>query len=96
MQIKKQAVAGTLESSDVLVEMRPGEKALEIEIHSPVLAQYGDSIRACVHHIMDKYGVRTGYVKLEDRGALECTLNARIEACLLRAADEKNEEGGKA
>ena len=43
MNIIRKAVAGTLESSDALVEIGPGE-GLSVEIESAVLAQFGDSI----------------------------------------------------
>ena len=39
MQLKKAAVAGTLESSDVQVSVEPGEGTLDISIQSSVLNQ---------------------------------------------------------
>ncbi len=49
MKVLKTAVAGTLESSDVMVTIRPNpEKGLKIEIQSVVLTMFGDQIRARV------------------------------------------------
>lgn len=89
MQMKEPAFAGTLESSDVLVEMIPGNKPLLIELESPVKAQFGDSILASVREVLAAHGVSSGTVKLNDHGALDCTIRARVETCLARSAKEK-------
>lgn len=48
MQIEKNAVAGTLESSDALVTVEPAEQGIELEISSSVMNQYGGrSARLC-------------------------------------------------
>ena len=46
MKILKNAVAGTLESSDLFIQIEPDEKELTLEIDSVVANQYMDSIRA--------------------------------------------------
>ncbi len=89
MQINHQAIAGTLESSDVLVEMIPHDSELVIELQSPVEIQFGESIRHTVAEVLAEHGVKSGIVRLEDRGALDCTIRARLEACLLRASREE-------
>ena len=48
MKILKNAVAGTLESSDLFIQIEPDEKELTLEIDSVVANQYMDSIRAAV------------------------------------------------
>lgn len=85
MEIKQQALAGTLESSDVLVEMIPEACPLEIELSSPVKAQFGEEILNTVREVMADQGVEQGRIRLEDRGALDCTIRARLLACLERA-----------
>ena len=48
MQIEKNAVAGTLESSDALVTVEPAQQGIELEISSSVMNQYGRQIaRPC-------------------------------------------------
>ncbi len=43
MQLKKPAVAGTTESSDIHIMIRPNEgKGIEINLNSVVKAQFGD------------------------------------------------------
>ena len=57
MQLKKAAVAGTLESSDVQVSVEPGEGTLDISIQSSVLNQYGRQIMATVREVLDHLAV---------------------------------------
>ena len=85
MQVKKPAIAGTLESSDAQVTLEPGE-GLTIDIRSSVLAQYGRQIRACVEETMKRLDIADARVSVVDKGALECTLKARLECAAFRAA----------
>ena len=80
----RMAVAGTLESSDVMVRVRPSE-VLSLEIKSPVLAQYGDAIRQTAAEVLAERGVTAAEIELIDRGALDCTIRARLETALERA-----------
>ena len=41
MKIEKSAVAGTLESSDAMVTVEPGEGSVEFTLESSVINQYG-------------------------------------------------------
>ena len=86
MNIVKDAIAGTLESNDVLVRVSPAG-SLEIDISSAVQAQYGDAIAALVDDELARLGVTAGHIVLEDKGALDCTLRARLEAAVLRGSE---------
>ena len=79
MQIEKNAMAGTLESSDALVTVEPGEDGVELELTSSVMNQYGRQIRATVLETLDRLGVTQGRVTVVDKGALDCTIKARVE-----------------
>ena len=46
MDIKREAMAGTLESSDIMVTVQPASDGIQIELNSTVEGYYGDSIRA--------------------------------------------------
>ena len=48
MQIEKNAVAGTLESSDAMVTVEPAASGIELDITSSVMNQYGRQIKATV------------------------------------------------
>ncbi len=90
MVIEKAAVAGTLESSDVQVTVQPGS-ALEIAIESTVLNQYGRQIRATVKETLDRLEVKGGKITIVDKGALDCTLKARVECAIFRSCGKSAE-----
>ena len=83
----KPASAGTMESSDVLVELVPAE-GREIQLTSVVEAQFGDSIRAVADEMLNQFDLQNVCLRIDDRGALECVLRARIETAILRAKGE--------
>ena len=88
MRISKTASAGTLESSDVLVTVEPiSGQAVEIEIEGATAARFGEQIRSVVQETLADFGVAGGRVRLQDKGALDCTIRARLSAALLRSAD---------
>lgn len=86
MEICKEARAGTLESSDVLVLVAPSTDTLRIDVQSVVEKQFGRAILALAQEICAALGVAKGIVRLNDKGALDCTLRARLETALERAA----------
>ena len=87
MEIKKIATAGTMESSDVYVEIEPGNGTLQITLESVVAQQFGDAIRAVVLEVLKEQQVVSANVKVVDRGALECVLRARVETAVLRGKE---------
>ena len=87
MKITKAAVAGTLESSDAQVRIQPFD-SLDIEINSSVAKQFGEQIEATVRAVLAKLNIIAAQVIVEDKGALDCVLQARVKAAALRASDE--------
>jgi citrate lyase subunit gamma (acyl carrier protein) len=87
MDITIDAMAGTLESSDAMVRVSPGSQ-LRIDITSSVMAQYGAAIRDVVEQTLNQFEVASGHIIVEDKGALDCTLRARIEAALTRGSGQ--------
>ncbi|MEG9436022.1 citrate lyase acyl carrier protein [Edaphobacter sp. HDX4] len=87
MKIVKEAVAGTLESSDVLVKVSPSDSGtLNIVIHSDVIKQFGNQIRRVTVDTLGKLAVSEATVVIEDKGALDYAIRARVEAAVLRGA----------
>ena len=84
VNILKQASAGTMESSDAYVEIESKEDGLEVHIESVVEKQFGDKIEATVRDVLDQCGVKNAYVRVVDRGALECVIRARVETAINR------------
>jgi len=89
MEIKKAATAGSLESSDVLVTVTPVPGAeVGYQIDSIVIKQFGTRIRKVTEEVVSASGIAGANVRVQDRGALECTLRARLETAIARAAAE--------
>lgn len=88
MEIKKLAIAGSLESNDALVSLRPIETGIELEIDSIVEKQFKDRIEKVVYDTMEKWNVENVFIRIQDKGALDCVLEARIETAILRGGDE--------
>ena len=88
MEIKKAAVAGTMESSDCMVTIRPGDGSLDIQLDSDVKVMFGDSILATVRETLAGLGITSAEVDIRDRGALDCVIRARVECAVCRASGE--------
>ena len=87
MEVKKAAMAGTLESSDAQVTVEPGTDGIELSIESSVINQYGKQIKKVVLETLDRLDVTSGKVTVVDKGALDCTLKARVECAVYRSND---------
>lgn len=88
MEIKKAAVAGTMESSDCMVTIRPGDGTVDIHLESDVKVMFGDSILTTVQNTLAGLGVTSAEVDIRDRGALDCVIRARVECAVCRASGE--------
>lgn len=84
----RQASAGTLESSDVLVTVEPNDQGLDIDIESVVKAQFGAAIRETVEEVLREMDVDAARVSIVDRGALDCVIRARVETAVLRGREQ--------
>lgn len=83
MEIVKNAVAGTLESSDIYISVEPARE-LEIEIESVVKDQYYQAIYKTVEEVLEEQQVKNGRFNINDRGALDCVIRARLETAVKR------------
>ena len=82
----KNAVAGTLESGDIMIQIAPAEtKGLHIHLESSVAAQFGRQIREVITETLTGLGVEDASVKAVDKGARDCTIRARVTAAAVRA-----------
>ena len=92
LKLMNPAVAGTLESSDAQVTVEPGAEGIQLDIQSSVLNQYGRQIRATVLETLERLEVTAAKVTVVDKGALDCTLKARVECAVFRScgASEQN------
>ncbi|HEY2905594.1 MAG TPA: citrate lyase acyl carrier protein, partial [Vicinamibacterales bacterium] len=59
---------------------------LDVAIRSEVIKQFGKQIKRVVTESLEKLEVTEGAILIEDKGALDCVIRARVQAAVLRAA----------
>lgn len=86
MEHPTKGIAGTLESNDLMVtvELR-AEGALDIDLESNVINQFGKIIEKTVRVTLEEMGVQHGLVKIVDKGALDYAIRARVITAVNRA-----------
>ncbi len=87
MEILKPAVAGTLESSDCMVTVEPGQGQIALDLNSSVMRQFGPQIKKVIKETLERLEVNSVNIKVVDKGALDCTIKARVEAAVYRSND---------
>ena len=81
MELKQTAMAGTMESSDIMVTIEPkSEGGIELELTSSVMQQFGRRIEEVIRETLQGLGVENAAVNAVDKGALDCTVRARVSA----------------
>ncbi|MCD8123147.1 MAG: citrate lyase acyl carrier protein [Clostridiales bacterium] len=88
MEIKKPAMAGTLESSDCQVMVEAGNGQIDFSLESSVINQYGNKIRDVVYDTLDRLGITDVRIAVIDKGALDCTIKARVEGAVYRSLNQ--------
>lgn len=91
MIIQKKACAGTLESSDIYVEVSPLPQCsgIKLDLNSVVYAQFGKEIENVIMETLVELGVEDAQVVASDRGAVDCTIRARVETAVCRGREEE-------
>lgn len=89
--IKQKACAGTMESSDIFVEIEPAAvgAGIDLSINSVVFTQFGDAIEAVIRETLEQLEVKDAKVTVNDRGAVDCTIRARVETAVCRGKGEE-------
>lgn len=87
MVIKQKSMAGTMESSDCLVYVEPAAD-LQVEVSSVVMVQFGAAIKKATLDTLAELGIKQGFIKIQDRGALDCVVKARVETAVRRSEKE--------
>ena len=60
-------------------------KILNIELDSTVMYQFGEQIKKVIAETLTSLGVTSANVKATDKGALDCTIKARVTCAAVRA-----------
>ncbi|MBR3756648.1 MAG: citrate lyase acyl carrier protein [Firmicutes bacterium] len=88
--MKEKAWAGTMESSDIYVEvvpLAPGS-GIDLTVNSVVYVQFGDAIEKTIMETLQSLGIDDMKVIANDRGAVDCTIKARVETAVCRLSEE--------
>ena len=83
--------AGTMESNDIMIAVAPAGdgSGVTINLVSPVLKQYGKQIEAVIRETLADLSVRDALVQATDKGALDCTIRARVRVAVARAMQKE-------
>ena len=88
MEIKNIGVAGTMESSDIMITLEPGTApGIAIELNSTVDKRFGREIRRVIGETLAALGIESAKVKAVDKGALDCAIRARVKTAAYRACN---------
>ena len=84
--ILKQAMAGTMESSDCIMTVykKPG---ITIKIESTVIKQFGKQIRQVIENTLSAHKIQDVFVHCQDKGALDYAIEARLVTALRRLGE---------
>ncbi|USS88155.1 citrate lyase acyl carrier protein [Fructilactobacillus hinvesii] len=85
MEIKKTAMDGTLESSDIQITVSKGTDGVQIDLTSDVQERFGAQIKQTIAAVVAAFDVDNVNVKAVDQGALDCVIKARTITALQRA-----------
>ena len=79
--------AGTMESNDIMITVEPSDAGgVQVELTSSVYQQFGKQIIAVIRETAADYGVENALITAVDKGALDCTVRARVTTAIFRAA----------
>ena len=85
MKLTGKGRAGTLESGDILIEVEPTLDETDIFLRSSVLSLYGQQIRAVLLKTVEELDLQGVFITVQDKGALDCTIRARLLTAVARA-----------
>lgn len=88
MEIKREAAAGSLESSDILVTVMPGGDGIQIHLESSVDKYYGASIQATMRQVLEELGVERATVEAVDPRRAGLHHSRRLTTAVRRAGRE--------
>lgn len=79
--------AGTMESNDIMITVEPSDEGgVQVDLTSSVYRQFGKQIISVIKETVAEYGVKNAVITAVDKGALDCTIRARVAAALTLAA----------
>jgi len=87
MEFIQTGMAGTMESGDIYVEIERGEPGrVSVELNSTVGREFGAQIERAIRATLADCALSGVFVRVVDKGALDCTIRARVSAAAYRCA----------
>ena len=81
--------AGTMESNDIMITVEPSDAGgVQVDLTSSVYQQFGKQIISVIKETVAKYDVKNAVITAVDKGALDCTIKARVEGAVFRSLDQ--------
>ena len=74
-----------------MVTVEPGEGKIDLDLDSAVIRQYGKQIRKVILETLQRLDVTDAKITVVDKGALDCTIKARVECAVYRANGVKDQ-----
>ncbi len=85
MKLTHPAIAGTMESGDIMIEIRESAQAgVRVELESSVMNQYGRQIEKVIKETAESCGLDGVDITARDKGSLDCTIRARVTTAAMR------------
>ncbi len=91
MEIIEKACAGTEDKSDCLITVSKGEGKVTVHLISNVLYEYGNQIVDIIHKTLERLDINDITVDVEDRGAFDYVIIARLEAAIYRSIKQTDQ-----
>lgn len=76
----------------ITLRPNPGQ-GIQIELQSDVKALFGQAIEETVRAVLAEFGVQDALVDVNDKGALDFVIRARMECAVCRAAQVRSTGG---
>ena len=83
----KAAQAGTLESSDVLISIAPADagSGIQLNLVSATKQQFVAHLQKLITVMLQEAGIEDATLHVNDKGAIDCVIEARVKTAILRA-----------
>ncbi|HEY4544100.1 MAG TPA: citrate lyase acyl carrier protein [Tissierellaceae bacterium] len=91
MELKKYAMAGTLESSDISIAIQPNDKEeIEIDLDSSVSKQFGRQTKELLLSVLKEHNIKSAKIKAVDKGAIDYVIKARLTTAIFRSCESND------
>ena len=84
--------AGSDAKHDLLIQLELTGTTRDLELHSKVEKKFGDAIREDVNEVLDEFGIQGVKIQIDDLGAWDFAIKARVRTAVKRALKKQGGE----